>query len=444
MRPWFKSIGHYKSATMNTVPEIQAYTDASDTAIKALDSSIKEIPSKLNDVTSLLQLVTQKIADRSSEAPKEGFYLRGDKRWQSISKPYYVIKNYYDIFEVRDSSGKTRYSDTLSKLIKAIRNGSINGNNIGDELILMYDDPLNGVMELPFIFSTIQTFVREDGSIFRGLGLLSKYGIPVNGAQFDYKEQNFPSVPAEPEESTEPTEPVIIDTSASRRTLGSNIWLRSNFRQWLNGESHNWYKARYAYDAPPDTPDYTSSCGFLGCLPAEFVDAIIPVKMTTIRNVIDERYAKEQNNALSDDELTPYKEIDTYDKIFLLSTSQMNIRITDQNHGVNGNTEGRYWEYCRNLIETWISENPAGSEITTDEEGYVITDGTDTVSDNCGHPFTDDKMRPIDNQSSSCSFWTRSATLGDTFNVNTITSSGKLQPKEANSTLYAFPACVIG
>lgn len=220
--------------------------------------------------------------------------------WQSPSAKYRIVKNGTTVDTVR-----------MSDFINKVRDGSVvTDYGYGSQIIIPYTDPVNNTeYELPFNFGTIQTFEKEDGSIFTGLGLVAEYGLPTSNIQFD---------------AAEPS-----NTDKNRKLAGNNNWSLSNLRQWMNKSGLNWYTAQHIYDATPTTPNPTTVTGFFDCLPSDFIDAVVPVKNIT------KGCTPVENGAL----------ITTYDKFFPLSMSQANMKCTDTRYGLNDETEGRYWEY---------------------------------------------------------------------------------------------------
>ena len=59
----------------------------------------------------------------------------------------------------------------------------------------------------------MQTFEKEDGSTFTGLGLVAEYGLPTGNIQFDAPEPS--------------------NSDSNRKSRGNNRWQYSNLRQWL-------------------------------------------------------------------------------------------------------------------------------------------------------------------------------------------------------------------
>ena len=140
-----------------------------------------------------------------------------------------------------------------------------------------------------------------------------------------------------------------------------NRWKYSNLRQWLNSSGANWFSPAYDTDVliTFDNPmDYISlmrnsdSTGFLSCLPEDLVEVIQPIKIQTQaffnENNFDESI--EEPDIIND----VYVDI-TYDKFFIPSLEEMNIKPSD-NDGYSSGTklyandgvEGTAWEYYIN------------------------------------------------------------------------------------------------
>ena len=112
------------------------------------------------------------------------------------------------------------------------------------KLVIPYTDPQNNVTyDLPFNFGTKQTFYKQDGTSFTGLGLVAEYAVPTDNIQFDASEPD--------------------NTDARRKTGGNNRWQHSNLRQWMNKRGKNWYTAQHSADAAPTTIDPATTNGLL-------------------------------------------------------------------------------------------------------------------------------------------------------------------------------------
>ena len=147
-----------------------------------------------------------------------------------------------------------------------------------------------------------------------------------------------------------------------------NRWKYSNLRQWLNSAGTNWFSPAYNTDAfvtyDDDTWTYISlmrnsdSIGFLSCLPEDLVNVIKPIKIQTQaffnENNFDESI--EEPDIIND----VYVDI-TYDKIFIPSLEEMNIKPSDnasysneagylngEKLYANDGIEGTAWEYYIN------------------------------------------------------------------------------------------------
>lgn len=84
-----------------------------------------------------------------------------------------------------------------------------------------------------------------------------------------------------PFDAAEPTNP-----NDRRKSSGSNNWLESSIRQWLNsdGDVGTWWEAKTDYDVKPPYASYTA--GFLKGLDAEFLATIGEVSKITARNTV--------------------------------------------------------------------------------------------------------------------------------------------------------------
>ena len=82
-------------------------------------------------------------------------------------------------------------------------------------------------------------------------------------------------------DAAEPTNP-----DSNRKSYGSNNWLESGIRQWLNsdGNAGTWWEAKTDYDVKPSYA--SSTAGFLKGLDAEFLSTVGEVSKITARNTV--------------------------------------------------------------------------------------------------------------------------------------------------------------
>lgn len=82
-------------------------------------------------------------------------------------------------------------------------------------------------------------------------------------------------------DAAEPTNP-----DSNRKSQGSNNWLESGIRQWLNsaGDPGTWWEAKTEYDVKPSYA--SSTAGFLKGLDAEFLSTVGEVSKITARNTV--------------------------------------------------------------------------------------------------------------------------------------------------------------
>ena len=141
----------------------------------------------------------------------------------------------------------------------------------------------------------------------------------------------------------------------------TNRWRYSNLRQWLNSSGANWFSPAYDTDVflTWDRVEFnvslmrnTYSIGFLSCLPEDLVECIQPIKIQTQAFFNEDNFDEsiEEPDMIND----VYVDI-TYDKIFIPSLEEMNIKPSD-NDGYSGakklyandGIEGTAWEYYIN------------------------------------------------------------------------------------------------
>ena len=82
-------------------------------------------------------------------------------------------------------------------------------------------------------------------------------------------------------DAAEPTNP-----DSNRKSYGSNNWLESGIRQWLNsdGNAGTWWEAKTEYDVKPSYA--SSTAGFLKGLDAEFLSTVGEVSKITAKNTV--------------------------------------------------------------------------------------------------------------------------------------------------------------
>ena len=115
--------------------------------------------------------------------------------------------------------------------------------------------------------------------------------------------------------------------SAGRVAYGSNDYLNSAQRQWLNSEAaaEHWWEPKDGYQMAPSNLNTIN--GFLHGLPSDFKAAIKPVKIQVAANTVDMGGVTQV----------------MYDKVFLPSLQQ--LYIVPQTSDV----EGEYWEYWKRV-----------------------------------------------------------------------------------------------
>lgn len=159
-----------------------------------------------------------------------------------------------------------------------------------------------------------------------------------------------------------------------------NRWKYSNIRQWLNSSGINWFTSAYDTDVfltfSPEQVEYslmrnTDSIGFLSCLPDDLLDAIKPIKIQTQAFFDEDNF---DESIVEPDIINDVYVDTTYDKIFIPSLEEMNIKPSDNDGYVNGKKiyaddgiEGTAWEYYINKFNS-NSRFLSGSTFTDIEE----------------------------------------------------------------------------
>ena len=267
------------------------------------------------------------------------------------------------------------------------------------KVVVQYMDQSYGktyMLDAPFYFGTKQTFTKQDGSSFTGIGLVSEYTMAISPNRSEHASYSLFDYP----EKTNP--------DSYRRGGGNNRWMHSNLRQWLNKSGTNWYTAQHEYDAASET--LNKMYAFLSCVPPSFSDACIPVKMLTKTATVDGGGYDT-----------------TYDKFFALSLSQINCKCTDKSVATGDESEGRYWEYWRNK-----------------------TGSSDYITGYSGVDFGTSPGRKIEHIYEFLGYpriqwWLRSAYLNTSYIVFFVGVNGDVNWRPAESAISGFlPACVIG
>lgn len=184
-----------------------------------------------------------------------------------------------------------------------------------------------------------------------------------------------------------------------RLRYGSNDYVESAFRQWLNSADGKgeWWEAQHDSDVAPSQANTVP--GFLTGFTNDWLNIIKPVKMQVAANTA------------CDGGVT--KTI--YDRFFLPSLEQM--YGSPQKSGV----EGEYWEYWKN--ETGLSSPSNGSSTNTNDAR---------------------KIPSVSNPSGAAVYcWLRSAYRSFTYDVWAVNTAGYLGNYGAYHSFGSQPACAI-
>lgn len=186
-----------------------------------------------------------------------------------------------------------------------------------------------------------------------------------------------------------------------RASYGYNRWSQSGLRQYLNSDAAAgaWWTPQNVFDRPPS--ELTSKQGFMAGLPADFVDAVEEIKVTTALNTV------------SDSQIGTTE--DTWDKFFIASLEQE--YCVPQLAGA----EGAYWPYWKERLG-----------INNPQAWYA--DGA----------LTEHIRYSIDNHTSAQYARLRSASRGYAYSTWYVVSTGNVHNNPpATSALRFAPACVI-
>ena len=209
-------------------------------------------------------------------------------------------------------------------LHKYVKDNGVADFVIGTEVLTHYTEPLGTnaetVYDLPAILVDKGTAIIEGGTEVPALYFMSKYALPCTGVHaaanaglmFDN---------AEPSNS-----------DGSRKSYGSNRYMHSAIRQWLNGTGTDWWASQHTADA---APDYVSRPGLLSCLDASLVAELRAIKVQV-------------QTATVDGDVTDAM----YDKIFLPSLEELNRTHSTAAAIAEAGIEGHAWQYWKDALSS--------------------------------------------------------------------------------------------
>ena len=187
-------------------------------------------------------------------------------------------------------------------------------------------------------------------------------------------------------DAPEPTNP-----DSNRKSYGSNNWLESGIRQWLNsdGNAGTWWEAKTEYDVKPSYA--SSTAGFLKGLDAEFLSTVGEVSKITARNTVTDGGGSDTST----------------EKFFLLS-------VTEVYGGLNDNiAEGvAYPYYADNSVLT-----AAGTDVDANRIKY--------------------------RNGAAQQWWLRSPYVSDSYNARIVYTGGGIYGYSAHASPGVAPACCI-
>lgn len=194
--------------------------------------------------------------------------------------------------------------------------------------------------------------------------------------------------------------------------LGSNRWMTSALRQWLNTDADGgtWWVPQTKWDRPPS---YASYDGFLKGLDPDLVSAMREVRVVTAQS-----YSADGGTAAA-----PVTDV-TYDKVFLLSWEQQYLAVS-QSYGGTAGLEGSAWDYWKLAAGT---ANPRPASTSGNESTYT------TAYVRYG----------MENHATARNSWLRSAGRRYGSDAAYVYSSGKCGGSNASYGNFAAPACFIG
>lgn len=180
---------------------------------------------------------------------------------------------------------------------------------------------------------------------------------------------------------------------------GDNAWATSDLRQWLNAEGADWWTKQTRYNRKPNAA--TRIQGYLTGLDEGLKSHIKFVKHTTIGNNL--KY--------------PNQKFVTHDRVFLHSFNQSNI-TTD--YSSQFDNEGEVWEYYKKLAE--------GADNLNAQKMFKVWNT---------HPIL--IRYAIDATATAQYVFSRSAHLGNAYNVHNVNPSGNCNNTNANNGNRCLP-----
>lgn len=311
----------------------------------------------------------------------------------------------------------------------AITNGTIQEMlDIGDIIVDTWTDTAaNKEYEYSWVVADFRKATLEDGTEVDAMYLMSKNSLPWNTpfaqgtklvatedeAQegilyYGYNGSTYTLLDIEggeplPKEQYTNIYKTLLDCSKTPANTSTNFnnamsnglnrWELSAARQFLNSnaDAGNWFESKIL----SDTCSYANTrAGFLSGFSAAFQDALVPIKVQTVRNTVI--YNGETDV--------------TYDKMFLPSSEE--VYMGAYNTTYNG-VEGTAWEYYKRMTTAPTTNSLAARAI-------IPLGGT-----------------------SANSSWLRSANLGYTTNEYSITTNGSRNYNASYNNYRFAPACAI-
>ena len=208
---------------------------------------------------------------------------------------------------------------TLGGLKDDVKNGPAYVSNkypLGTQIVVDWKSSDGTVYQCPWDIVNYQTVTLEGGTTSNAMIIQCHYALPVDTIEFD---------------APEPT-----NTDSNRKAYGSNRYMHSAVRQWLNSDANAgaWWTAQHSADAAPAYA--ATEPGFLAGFSTEFVELLSPVMVKTATANVD-------GNVVDT----------TYDKVWLPSKEELYSVVDTSNTSVNiSGVEGPYWEYWKTRMGT--------------------------------------------------------------------------------------------
>ena len=283
--------------------------------------------------------------------------------WSKNANKYKILKDGVEVAEV-----------TMSQFVSAIQSGAAQEDwGIGAQIVIPYHDFWTDKdYELPFNFGTFTAY--GEGK----LGLQVNNGVPTQAVHYGEKEGSI------------------------------------NFCSWENSYAYKWLNAYNTSYGLENDSYYAGKTGFLGCIPKDFSNAIIPTYHGYSLTVLSKIFLLGLENLY----ISVNKDV--------LVNSENNLKYYV--YPMSGDGENVAWDYWKNLIGT---SSPL--EVPQSNSNIIKEKIDKSVGSSVNSYWCTNKLKR-----------TSQKNITGTFLQTHINSNGTLEPINSMSTSIYLPACVIG